>query len=200
MKGRNAAAIIAATSAMVIVVALTGTALADVGIERVSRHAGPAGEEVQLTLACGFCFPPCAGPKGERHPEGFEKGPCIPGTERRPPASFGVSLVSKRRAERLAACQLDGRSCPTPPRPPRGHGYRFLGAAVPPPGGNDPEHGDLPRYLLSFRIPPLAAGSYGYVIWCGACLRGRAGSLITYPASPLWQLRIRPAPPSGGVD
>ena len=145
-------------------------AAADVGVEKASRHAGRPGEEVRLTLACGFCFPPCEGPKGERHPEGFDHGPCMLGSDEPPPASFGVYLSSPVR-----------------------HLFRFLGEAVPPPGGNDPEHGDLPRYLLRFEIPPLPPGEYSYVIWCDACLEGSTGSPIADPDSPAWRLRI-PAP------
>src|SRR5882757_5001151 len=169
------------------------SAAADVGVEKASRHAGRPGQEVRLTLACGFCFPPCKGPKGHRHPEGFEKGPCILGTHDEPPASFGISLVSRSRAERLVSCQAHGGRCPTPTGPPRRHGYRFLGEAVPPPGGNNPEHGDPPRYLLSFQIPRLAAGEYSFVIWCDVCLGGRAGWLIANPASSLWRLDVRAA-------
>ena len=105
-----------------------------------------------------------------------------------PPASFGVSLVSRQRAERLLACNIGQGSCPTPERPPRGHGYRYLGEALPPPGGNNPEHGDPPRYRLSFEIPRLAPGQYSYVIWCDACVEGRGGSLVVNPRSPLWRL------------
>ncbi|HEY1854203.1 MAG TPA: hypothetical protein VGG40_06395 [Solirubrobacterales bacterium] len=184
------AAIIAAVIAAAALALRTGTAHADVGVERASRHAGRPGAEVKLTLACGFCFPPCVGPKGERHPEGFERGPCMLGTHRPPPSSFGVSLVSKRRAERLVACERENGACPAPVGPPRGHGYRYLGWALPPPGGNNPETGDPPRYLLGFRIPPLPAGEYSYVVWCDSCLGGRAGSLVADPASPRWRLAI----------
>lgn len=170
-----------------------GSAAADVGVEKVDRHSGRPGEEVKLTLACGFCFPPCVGPKGERRPQGFEKGPCMLGTDgKTPPPSFGVSLVSRQRAERLVdrliACGRDPDTCPTTKRPPRGHGYRYLGEAVPPPGGNNPEHGDPPRYLLDFTIPRLAPGRYTYVIWCDACVDGPRGSLVVDPMSPLWGL------------
>ena len=68
--------------------------------------------------------------------------------------------------------------------------YSFLGRAVPPPGGNDPGSGE-PRYLLQFKIPNLRPGSYLYEIWCGVCEKGARGSLISVPASPLWQLQVR---------
>lgn len=187
---------IAAVAGAGLCLLLADPASGAVGVEAASRHAGPPGAEVRLTLACGFCFPPCKGPKGERHPEGFEKGPCMLGTDRPPPDSFGISLLPQERAVRLLAraiaCDRRRLRCPKAPRPPRGRGYRFLGEAVPPPGGNNPEHGDPPRYLLSFQIPHLPAGEYSYVIWCDVCLDGGAGSLIADPASPLWRLEVRP--------
>jgi hypothetical protein len=189
---RMLAAVAGATACLLL---LASSAAADVGIEKVDRHAGRQGEEVNLTVGCGFCYPPCKGPKGERHPEGFEKGPCMLGTDGAPPpASFGVSLVSRSRAERLLErtidCSPHPSRCPSTLRPPRGHGYRYLGEALPPAGGNNPEHGDPPRYLLGFEIPRLAPGQYSYVIWCDACADGRAGSLVVNPRSPLWRLAV----------
>lgn len=181
---------IAAAGVAAICLLLASSAVADVGVEKVDRRAGPPGAQVQLTLGCGFCFPPCKGPKGERHPEGFEHGPCMLGYRDGPPASFGVSLLPLERAERLVACQIAGGPCPTPTRPPRRGPYRYLGEAVPPPGGNNPEHGDPPRYLLDFKIPALAAGKYVYVIWCDACRDGRAGSLVVNPGAPTDRLAV----------
>jgi hypothetical protein len=196
MSARRDLAIAAAMLAVILSLLAFGqsSAAADVGVEKASRHAGRPGEEVRLTLACGFCFPPCEGPKGERHPKGFEHGPCMLGTKDDPPASFGVSLVARDRAEGLVACNVRGGPCPTPTAPPRRHGFRFLGEATPPPGGNDPEGGDPPRYLLSFAIPDLPPGEYSYVIWCDVCLDGRAGALIANPVARLWRLAV-PAPP-----
>lgn len=183
---RIIAAVFAAATGLLL---LASSAVADVGIEKVDRRAGRPGAAVHLTLACGFCYPPCVGPKGERHPQGFDKGVCMLGTDgKAPPASFGVSLVSKRRAERLLICASTRRDCPTPARAPRRHGYHYLGEAVPPPGGNNPEHGDPPRYLLDFEIPRLAPGKYSYVIWCDVCIDGRGGSLVVNPHSPEWLL------------
>ena len=190
-------AVVAAAASCLLL--LVGPASADVGVERADRHSGQPGEEVHLTLACGFCFPPCVGPKGERRPEGFAKGPCMLGTHRPPPASFGVSLLPRERAERLLdrliACGADPGTCPAPTGAPRRGAFRYLGEALPPPGGNNPEHGDPPRYLLDFEIPRLAAGRYTYVIWCDACAAGPGGSLVIDPASPRWRLDI--AAPGG---
>jgi len=82
-----------------------------------------------------------------------------------------------------------------PPRTPKGPPHRapftFLGRAVPPPGGNSPESGKPPRYLLRFVIPDLRPGPYAYVIWCDACVAGKRGSLLSFPATHLWSFTIR---------
>ncbi len=179
----------------VVAVALCALAVssasAAVGVEKVSRHGGGPGDEVTLTLACGFCFPPCEGPKGERHPRGFDHGPCMLGTKADPPASFGISLVPLSSAPQPRRCGPRAVCSPDSAAPPRRSPYTFLGLAVPPPGGNNPEHGNPPRYLLHFTIPSLDPGAYAYVIWCDACLGGKRGSLISSPASHLWRLTVR---------
>jgi hypothetical protein len=145
---------------------------------------------VTLTLGCGFCYPPCKGPKGDRHPEGFDHGPCMLGTKAEPPASFGVSLVPLSKAPEPRQCGPRAVCSPNTLAPPRHAPYAFLGLAVPPPAGNNPEHGDPPRYLLHFTIPSLPSASYAYVIWCDACLRGKRGSLLSVSASRLWRLSV----------
>lgn len=167
-----------------------GSASAAVGLESVDRHGGAPGDEVPLTLACGFCYPPCVDPKGERHPKGFDDGPCMLGTSKDPPSFFPVSLVPRSQAPEPRRCGKAVCSVETL-APPRRPPFTFLGRAVPPPGGNDPGSGDPPRYLLQFEIPNLPTGSYTYVLWCDACARGRAGSLITQPASRLWRLFVQ---------
>lgn len=192
---RRAVAALAACAALLLALALgTGSASAAVGVEEVSRHGGRRGDEVKLTLGCGFCFPPCEGPKGHRHPEGFDRGPCMLDTKKKPPASFGISLVPRSEAPEPHECGPRALCSPTPLAPPRRAPFTFLGNAVPPPGGNDPEHGDVPRYVLEFEIPRLRPGAYAYVIWCDACAKGRRGSLIASPGSRLWRLTLhRPA-------
>jgi hypothetical protein len=173
------------------VLGLAAPAPAAVGIEKASTHHGTPGATVDLTIACGFCFPPCVGPKGECHPKGFDHGPCMLGIKNDPPASFGVSLVRSKEAPQRRTC--DGADCtPTPLAPPHKPPFTFLGHAVPPPGGNNPESGEPPRYLLRFTIPRLDPGTYNYEIWCGVCAAGRRGSLIGAPSSPLWRLIVRP--------
>jgi hypothetical protein len=171
----------------------TATAGAAVGIEKASTHHGAPGTTVDLTIGCGFCFPPCVGPKGERHPKGFDRGPCMLGTDgKEPPAAFGVSLVRAKEAPQRRTCGDAPFCTPTPLRPPHKPPFTFLGRAVPPPGGNDPEGGDPPRYLLSFTVPDLTPGTYTYEIWCGVCVDGRRGALIGAPSAALWRLVVRP--------
>ncbi len=148
-------------TAGVLLLAAVASAAGSVGVEKVSHRGGVPGRSVTLTIGCGFCFPPCVGPQGERHPKGFEHGPCMLGTKKDPPAYFGVFLAPRSHKGPLA----------------------FLGRAVPPPGGNDPAGGDPPRYLLTFAIPALRPGKYAYEI--------RSGGMVTDPASRLWTLTVR---------
>jgi hypothetical protein len=186
-----ALALLTALAAFLLI--LASPARAAVGIEKVSTHHGPPGATIDLTIGCGFCFPPCVGPKGERRPKGFDHGPCMLGTEgKEPPASFGVSLVRSKEAPQRRICG-DGPLCTmTPLGPPHKPPFSFLGRAVPPPGGNNPEGGDPPRYLLRFTVPDLNPGTYNYEIWCGACVDGPRGALIGAPSSALWRLVVRP--------
>ena len=164
-----------ATAALCVVAVLGAPrAEADIGIEKVSRPAGAPGETVTMTLGCGACYPPCKGAEGHRHRQGFDHGPCMLGTGgKRPPASFGVSLVPVAKA----------------PGPP----FAFLGSATPPPGGNDPANG-IPRYALGFEVPELRPGLYMFVVHCDFCLDGPGGRLIAAPSSPAWRFRVRAEP------
>jgi hypothetical protein len=182
--------LLVATATVLIAAPAPSGAAAAVGVEKVSRLGAAPGETVKLTLGCGFCYPPCEGPKGERHPKGFERGPCMLGTDAEPPVSFGVSLVPRSKAAALVSCGRRALCPPTTVAPPRRHPYSLLGYAVPPPGGNNPESGDPPRYLLRFQTPALPAGDYAYVIWCDACAKGKHGGLIASPASRLWRLGV----------
>ena len=178
-------------AAVAVFALAVGSASAAVGVEKVDRRGGEPGDEVTLTLGCGFCFPPCEGPKGERHPKGFDHGPCMLDTKKDPPPSFGISVVPLSSAPEPHKCGPRALCSPVTAAPPRRAPYTFLGLAVPPPGGNNPEHGDPPRYVLHFTIPRLAVGRYAYVIWCDACAGGGRGSLIASPGTPLWRLAVR---------
>lgn len=170
-------------------VSLLGAAPAEgaVGVERVSRTAGLPGDEVDLTLACGFCFPPCHGEPGHRNV------PCMLGTKAQPPESFPVSLVPIEKAPELHRCGPNALCPPQPSHVPRQPPFTLLGDAIPPvnDGGSN-----IPRYLLHFSIPPLRPGVYTYVIYCDVCAPGKAGSLIADPNARPWRLRVRPATPS----
>lgn len=192
---RRDLAIVAALVAAILgaLIFAVASARGDVGVTSASRDAGRAGTVVRLRLDCGFCFPPCRGPQGHRHPAGFAKGPCMLDGGKAVPRSFAISLLPLPRAERLLSREIrHHRLCPRPTAAPHHRPFTFLGNATPPPGGNNPENGDPPRYLLKFRIPRLPAGDYSYVIWCDACIAGPAGSLIVDPSSTTAQLRVLP--------
>jgi hypothetical protein len=187
--------IVSALVAAIVGVLIFGavSAKGDVGLVSASRDAGHPDTVVRLRVDCGFCFPPCRGPRGHRHPAGFAKGPCMLDGGKEVPRSFAVSLLPQDRAEDLLSCEIHHhRSCPRPKAAPRHRPFTYLGDALPPPGGNNPESGDLPRYLLRFRIPHLPAGEYSYVLWCDACIAGPRGSLVVDPLSATWRLRVLP--------
>lgn len=202
MQGKRAAALPALILVGLLAAALLAApdANAAVGVEKASRSAGAPGDRVTLTLTCGFCFPPCKGPKGERHPEGFEHGPCMLDSDADPPASFGVSLVPIAKAPTPKPCGPNAVCAPQAQAPPGRAPFAFLGLATPPPGGNNPEHGDPPRYLLEFEVPDLRAGLYAYVIYCDVCLKGKGGSLIAAPATGPWRLRVRATTPGRALS
>lgn len=199
------AATLLAIASLLTAALLATTAQAAVGVISVSRGAGAPGEEVRLTLGCGFCYPPCKGPEGERHPAGFEHGPCMLGTHgAEPPRSFEISLVPLARAPEPHPCGPNATCTPQASAPPRHAPFRYLGAAIPPAQGNDPAKG-VPRYQLGVTIPDLPPGLYTYVIYCDACLQGKGGSLIAVPGARPWRLRVlgpkvkrsEPATPNG---
>jgi len=183
-----AASALAAASLLTAALLDIPGAQAGIGIERVSRSGGSPGDPVLLALGCGACYPPCEGPKGDRHPAGFSRGTCMLGTRGAPPPrSFGVSLLPVARVPKNGCGACPPRSQAPPDRAP----FTLLGRATPPPGGNDPTAG-TPRYLLRFEVPDLRPGLYAFVVHCEACLPGPSGSLITYPVLREWRFRVRP--------
>lgn len=92
---------------------------AAVGVEHVSRSVAAPGAEVELTLGCGFCFPPCVGPKGNKHPAGSEHGACMLDTKANPPTAFAISLVPIERAPELRPCGPNAVCPPTTAGVPR---------------------------------------------------------------------------------
>jgi hypothetical protein len=73
-------------------------------------------------------------------------------------------------------------------------------AGDPPAEGNNPEHGDAPRYLLDFKVPNLTPGLYAYVIYCDACLKGRRGSPTPSPGERPWEAASKRSRPSARVS
>jgi hypothetical protein len=186
-----------ALAAFLALFGLPAFASADEGITAVSRHAAAPGEAVTVTIGCA-CLPPCKGLRGHRHPEGFKRGPCTLGSEAKPPLSFGVSLLPAAKLAATRGCTRHG--CPEPikalPGDPYRAPYSFLGSAGPPAGGNNPESGALPRYLLTFRIPDLGPGAYSYVIWSRRSENGHRGRLNVDPSAANWRLSVRGSRPS----
>lgn len=189
---------VALAAALLVLAALPapGGAKGAVGVESVSRPAGTPGERVELTIGCGFCYPPCRGTPGHRN------APCMMGTDDPPPPAFPVSLVPAARAPDPTACG-GFPGCPPahagPPvvaAAPRRAPYTYLGRAVPPAGIEairESGRSYVPRYYLDFEIPPRRPGVYALVIFCDACWPGRGGALISQPRLPYWRVRIDPA-------
>lgn len=167
---------------------------ADVGVERVNRFAGAPGDAVELTIGCGFCYPPCKGPESDGSTA------CMPGVKP-PPPSFPVSLVPLEKVPKVHRCGPRKVCTPQASAPPGRPPFTLLGWAKPPQSqasgrrhlGGGFGHGfhELPQYTLDFQIPDLRPGVYSYVIYCAVCQRGQGGSLIAFPER-RWRLHIRP--------
>jgi hypothetical protein len=165
-------------------------ARADVGIVKVSPRAGVAGDSVQVTVGCGYCFPPCpASPT------------CMPSRRARPPEqySFPILLVPGRVSLAPHRCapinhrtkqRVEGLCPPISVGLPRRRPFIYLGRALPASSRDDLERpGGFPLYRLRFRIPAVKPGLYKLAI-CEDCDRGRRGSLITYPRLRPYRLRV----------
>jgi hypothetical protein len=188
IKGMKTTAAIAALS-FVLLLAVASPAQADVGVVSSSRAAGAPGDPVELTLGCGFCFPPCVGEPGHRHPVGAEHGTCMLGTRRGPPASFLIWLTPLRHSLKPYVCGR-GEGCePGSSRPPHLPSFIYLGRAVPIAPGGD-EGLEIPRYRLVFGVPEARPGRYKYVIFCDACIDGPRGSLIDSHTIAAGRLRV----------
>jgi hypothetical protein len=185
-----AAALCAAGLLMAVASPAAERASAAVGVERVSRLAGAPGDRIDVTLACGFCFPPCKGAPGHRNT------PCMLGTKAQPPKEFPVSLVPIEKAPKPHRCGPNALCPPLPTGAPRHAPYTYLGRAVPPAEGNSGASGKHPpRYLLHLEVPDLRPGVYTYVIFCDVCARGKRGSLIANPHARRWRLRVLSSAP-----
>jgi hypothetical protein len=175
---------------LVLVLTAAPHAQADVGVESSSRGAGAPGDPVELTLGCGFCFPPCVGEPGHRHPSGDLHGTCMLGTHgRRPPASFQIWLTPLRHSLKPYVCGR-GEGCePGSSRPPHLPSFIYLGRAAPIAPAGDDGH-QIPRYRLAFGVPDARPGLYKYVIFCDACIDGPRGSLIDSHTIAAGRLRV----------
>jgi hypothetical protein len=161
----------------------------DVGIVKISPSEGVAGDEVQVTVGCGFCFPPCS-----ESPRATD-GTCMPSRHARPPGkySFPIELVPIGHSLAPHRCGADALCAPTSVGRPRGWPFIYLGRAMPAFGRGDLERrGALPRYRLGFRIPAVEPGLYQFVIYSGR--EGQRGALIA--DAPRWRLRVRPPDPA----
>jgi hypothetical protein len=168
-------------------------ARADVGIVKVSPRAGVAGNSIQVTVGCGYCFPPCpASPT------------CMPSRRALPPDeySFPILLVPHRVSLAPHRCapinhrtkqRVEGLCPPSSVGLPRRRPFIYLGRALPASSRDDLERpGGFPLYRLRFRIPAVKPGLYKLAI-CEGCARGRRGSLITADR-PGQRLRVRSEP------
>jgi hypothetical protein len=149
---------------------IPSSASADVGVESASRSVAEPGQEITLTLGCGFCFPPCHGAPGSRHPL-----PCMLDTKKQPPRYFSILLQPGPEAHGLPASTYLGQATRVATR----------------------RKGQVPRYVLKFDVPSVPAGDYTYAIYCVVCRPGKAGSLITAPEADAWKLRVESPPPRG---
>lgn len=182
-------AAIAAALSFFLLLAAAPAAPADVGIVSSSRAAGTPGDPVELTLGCGFCFPPCVGGPGHRHPQGGLHGICMLDGRREPPASFPIWLTPLTHSLKPYLCR-PGESCePESSRPPHLPSFIYLGRAVPIAAGGREGHG-IPRYRLTFGVPETRPGRYKYVIFCDACIDGPRGSLTESQTIAAGHLRV----------
>jgi hypothetical protein len=182
-------AAVAALLSFVLFLAVASPAEADVGVVSSSRAAGAPGDPVELMLGCGFCFPPCVGEPGHRHPPGDLHGPCMLDSHREPPASFPIWLTPLKHSLEPYLCR-PGEGCePGSSRPPHLPSFIYLGRAVPAAAGVDGGHG-IPRYRLAFGVPEARPGRYKYVIFCDACVDGQRGSMTDSHTIAAGRLRV----------
>lgn len=184
-------AAIAALALFALSLAAASPAPADVGVVSAKPATGASGDRVELTLGCGFCFPPCVGEPGDRHPPGEQHGVCMPGDHGAPPASFKIWLTPLGHSLRPYRCR-SGHSCEAgSSRPPHLPSFVYLGRALPVPAGGAQARA-VPRYRLGFGVPEAKPGRYKYVVFCDACVDGPRGSLIE-DRTAAGRLRVLPA-------
>lgn len=188
---------VAVLTCLALLVSLAPPAPADVGIVSASRHAAEPGDRVSLTVGCGFCFPPCVGYPGHRHPQGERNGACMLGTHRKPaPASFQLWLTPLGHSLAPYVCDPGDPCEPGSSRPPHLPSFIYLGRAVPLASGGEAH--EIPRYRLTFEVPEARPGGYKYVLFCDACADGPRGSLVENVTQAAGRLRVLPALATAG--
>jgi hypothetical protein len=158
-------------------------AQADVGIESIKPSAGTAGDAVEVTVGCGFCFPPCSASARAR------AATCMPSQHALPPGkySFPILLVPINRRLAPRRCGADALCGPTSVGVPRRPPFTYLGRASPASSRSDLEQPrGIPRYRLRFHIPAVKPGVYQLVIYSAGW--GRRGTLVADVHR--WQLRV----------
>ncbi len=129
----------------------TSGAAGDVGVVAQSTRVAKPGEMVQVRVACGFC----------------DDG-----------AEFPVSMVPLAQYPAPYPCGNNALCRPGTRKPPRRFPYVFLGKteSVPAPAKWGSVRADS---VIRFRTPEVEPGRYAFVVYCGPCMRGPKGSLIT---------------------
>jgi hypothetical protein len=160
----------------------------DVGVESSSRSTASAGDRIELTIGCGFCFPPCVGEPGHRHPPGDRHGFCMLGGRAGPPKAFPIWLTPLKHSLAPYICDPGAACEPGSSRPPHLPSFIYLGHAVPWKGSESAK--EVPRYRLAFDVPEARPGRYKYVIFCDACFDGPRGSLTDSRTLAAGRLRV----------
>jgi hypothetical protein len=182
--------------ALLAALALPPAAQADIGFTEASRTEAAPGEQVRVTVECGFCYPTCVGRPGDRHPPGDPAGVCmLRGRGERPPGGFPIWLTAGDRFLGPYRCGPE-MLCPAESaRPPRLPEFTYLGRAE---LRSAASPNVLSRYVLRFRVPDVRPGPYNYVLFCESCVEGPRGSLIDNGTAAVGRLRVVPPRPGGG--
>ena len=189
----------ASLSALILLLAVAVPAQADVGFVGSTDRAGAPGDRIEVTIGCGFCFPPCVGEPGDKHAPGDPHGICNPGNHGGPPASFQVWITPVGHSLDPYICGPGERVPGAPPqgpcragsRPPHLPSFIHLGRAMPQRRGVDSK--EIPRYRLIFAVPEARPGLYKYVLFCDSCVDGPRGSLVDDRGRAAGPLRVLPA-------
>lgn len=147
---------------------LVSGAAGDIGVIAQSRTVARPGEPVEVRVACGGC----------------ESG-----------TGFPVSMVTRVRYPEPYLCGKKNNALCTPgaARPPRNSPYVLLGNTEAIRASTAKRRTTLAESVLRFKVPRVEPGRYVLVIFCGPCMRGPNGMLITSPNTRRGNLRVLPA-------